>query len=314
MIFGKLAGKLARKSKYFLMNNKSEIYLIGGGIMIVAGNVVNCYQSTKLNEVLERHKTNCSLVHEDAEDGIITEKEERASITHQYIRTGLEFAKLYGPGIALNIAGFVLVGKSHSIMRSRNKSLIAAYGTMATAYNEYRKRAIAKYGEEADRYLKYGIETKEGEEIEIDEQGREVSVVKPQSFLDPKEFPMSSPYARVISVSPNNITGEKQSIIYLKNDLIQIQNKWNDVLKRRGWVYWNEVLMDLENPTDPNSVHPCDEGQIVGWLLNGEGDDYIDFGIFTAKNKEFLNGNRDFCVLDFNIQGPIIGKSFRKSS
>lgn len=314
MIFGKLAGKLVKKSKFFLMKNKSELCLIGGGVMIVAGNIVNCYQSTKLNEVLERHRTGCELVHADAKEGIITEKEERASITHQYMRTGLEFAKLYGPGIALNVVGFVLVGKSHAIMKNRNKSLIAAYGTMATAYNEYRRRAIDKYGVEADKYLAYGVEVKDGEEIEIDELGREVSVIKPQTFMDPN-CPMASPYTRVISISPNNINNEKQSIMYLKNDLIQIQNKWNDVLKRRGWVFLNEVLLDLENPTDPNSIHPCDEGQIVGWALNGEGDDYIDFGIFTARNKEFLNGNCDFCVLDFNVQGPVLGKcNFRRTA
>lgn len=312
MILGKLVGKVVRKTKFFLLDNKSEIYLVGGGVLIIAGNVVNCYQSTKLNEVLERHRLACEAVHEDANEGMITEKEEKASITHQFMRTGMAFAKLYGPGVLLNIAGFVLVGKSHKIIKGRNGELIAAYGALNTAYQNYRKRIIEKYGDKEDRNVKYGVVEKEGEEIIIDEQGREISDIKMQSFIDP-ESPMASPYTYIIETSPGRIDDGKSSI-YLKNDLIALQNDFNDILRHEGHVFLNDILRKLEDPTNPNSPHPDDAGQIVGWRLDGDGDGYIDFGLFTARNKDFLNGNRQFCILEFNVDGPILGTNcFRKS-
>lgn len=312
MFLGKIVGNVVRKSKFFLLNNKSELYLIGGGVLIIAGNVVNCYQSTKLNEVLERHREGCEDVHEDADAGIITEKEEKASITHQYMRTGMAFAKLYGPGVLLNIAGFVLVGKSHSIMKSRNEALLAAYSAVSTAYSNYRDKVIAKYGEEEDAVIKYGLIKKEGEETIVDEQGREITEVKTQNYIDPKAT-MASPYTYVISASPNNFD-EGTSPLYLKNDLIAMQNDFNDIFRREGYVFLNDILRKLERPGDPNSIHPNDDGQIVGWKWDSAGDNYIDFGIFTAKNYEFLNGNSEVCILDFNCQGPILGTNcFRKS-
>ena len=317
MIFGKITGKVVRKSKYFLLNNKSEICLIGGGLLIVAGNVVNCYQSTKLNEVLERHREGCALVHEDAEEGIITEKEEKASITHQYIRTGWSFVKLYAPGVLLNVAGFVLVGKSHKIMKDRNRALIAAYGAMSAAYQNYRQRVIDTYGVDIDRNIKYGLVQKEGEEVVIDEQGREIVEKKLQDCFDP-DMPMSAPYTYVIEMSPSRFEEGQPSALYLKNDLLALQADFNDILQHDGYVFLNDILRKLEDPRDPNSPHPCEAGQIVGWRTkeNGsKGDGYIDFGIFTAKNKEFINGNRSFCVLEFNCEGNIIGDDvdcFRK--
>lgn len=316
MFFGKLAGKVVRKGKFFVLNNKSELYLIGGGIMIVAGNVVNCYQSTKLNDVLNRHNEACELVHEDAEAGILTEKEEKASITHQYMRTGMAFAKLYGPGVLLNVIGFALIGKSHGIMRSRNEALLAAYGAMSTAYNNYRKRIIDKYGEEEDRCIKYGIVKKEGEQVTIDERGREIVDVVPQDYIDP-EAPMASPYTFVVSVSDNSVDGV-DSPLYLKHDLLALQADFNDILKTEGHVFLNDILRKLERPGDPNSVHPYDAGQIVGWRYieggNPNGDNCIDFGILSAKNLDFLNGNRDYCILDFNVDGAILGKGCFRGS
>ena len=134
--------------------------------------------------------------------------------------------------------------------------------------------------------------------------------VVPQNCIDP-EAPMSSPYTFVVSVSDNSVDGV-ESPLYLKHDLLALQADFNDILKREGHVFLNDILRRLERPGDPNSVHPYDAGQIVGWRYieggNPNGNNYIDFGILSAKNLDFLNGNRDFCILDFNVDGPILGK------
>lgn len=50
------------------------------------------------------------------------------------------------------------------------------------------------------------------------------------------------------------------------------------------------------------------EGQVVGWVLNGEGDGYIDFGIYEAYNGSFVNGFERNLILDFNVDGVVYDK------
>lgn len=50
-------------------------------------------------------------------------------------------------------------------------------------------------------------------------------------------------------------------------------------------------------------------GQIVGWVYNTEspfGDNYVDFGIFDERNKNFINSKSNIVLLDFNVDGNIL--------
>jgi len=52
-------------------------------------------------------------------------------------------------------------------------------------------------------------------------------------------------------------------------------------------------------------------GSVVGWTLTrdgGEGDDYVDFGMFEAANANFINGTERSIILDFNVDGVIYNK------
>ena len=55
-------------------------------------------------------------------------------------------------------------------------------------------------------------------------------------------------------------------------------------------------------------------GQIVGWVYDEEhpiGDNFIDFGIYDDKRNEqvrdFVNGRERSILLDFNVDGNILG-------
>lgn len=73
------------------------------------------------------------------------------------------------------------------------------------------------------------------------------------------------------------------------------QNYLNDVLNARGHVFLNDVHDALGIPRTP-------QGQVVGWLKDGEGDNYIDFAITEDKDEP---GVFD---LDFNVDGVIYEK------
>jgi hypothetical protein len=52
-------------------------------------------------------------------------------------------------------------------------------------------------------------------------------------------------------------------------------------------------------------------GAVVGWVMGGDGDERIDFGVFKANEymgQEFVNGNERSILLDFNVDGVIYDK------
>jgi hypothetical protein len=72
------------------------------------------------------------------------------------------------------------------------------------------------------------------------------------------------------------------------------ENYANDLLRRRGHVLLNEVYDTLGLDQNP-------AGAVVGWVMNGDGDNRIVFEIQTSTN--------DGCMLlDFNVDGVIFDK------
>lgn len=80
------------------------------------------------------------------------------------------------------------------------------------------------------------------------------------------------------------------------------QHYANDLLKTKGYLFLNDVYKMLGLPETK-------AGQIVGWVYNTEspfGDNYVDFGIFDERNKNFINGKSNIALLDFNVDGNIL--------
>lgn len=77
--------------------------------------------------------------------------------------------------------------------------------------------------------------------------------------------------------------------------LIVQQNRANDLLKTRGYLYLNTVYKMLDLPA-------TEAGGILGWLYGS----YVDFGIFDDCNKDFINGKSDTVSLNFNVDGDIL--------
>jgi hypothetical protein len=69
----------------------------------------------------------------------------------------------------------------------------------------------------------------------------------------------------------------------------------------------------LNQAYDLLGYEPTAAGQVVGWRKNpeeGEGDNYISFGVWhegVFKGTQWLNGDTDSILLDFNVDGPILG-------
>ena len=183
-------------------------------------------------------------------------------------------------------------------MKARQVALIAAYTGLQNAYDAYRRRVLAEEdGEERDLYYRTGRRKEKIAVTSTDENGKETTKNEiVDIFGDSHEY---SQYARYFDESSKQWQNEHE---YNLTYLLHQQAYANDKLHAVGHVFLNEVYDMLGFPH-------TQAGQVVGWV-EGNGDDFIDFGIFEGKvpSRKFVNGYENTILLDFNVDGVIIDK------
>ncbi len=279
--------------------SNSPQLLFGAGVASMVGStVLACRATLKLEEVVEKAQNDLAAANgvRDLHPAEYSANDKKRDVAIIYTRSVVDLVKLYGPAVLLGGVGVVCLTKSQSILKERNTALTAAYVAIDKAFEKYRERVVEKYGEEEDRYFRYGAE-----QIDIidEETGKVISTVRASTEEEP------SGYARWFDEeSSNNYTAppmDEYNWIFLRNQ----QNWANDMLRARGHVFLNEVygMLGLDHTS---------AGAIVGWVYdrdNERGDNYIDFGCWGQKDDnqplDFFNGREYGILLDFNVDGPI---------
>lgn len=265
------------------------ILFVGGVVGVVATTVLACRATLKLEEILDEAQE----AHEKAqtlEHVRYSEKDRRRDHAYIYVRTAAKVAKLYAPAIGVGVVSVGALTGSHVIISRRNVALTAAYSALEKGFEQYRKRVIDDVGEEKDREYRYGLETREV--LEETAKGPRIKNIKM-----PKD---ASIYARFFDETS---TLWSKDPMYNQFFLQCQQNYANDKLRARGHVFLNEVYDSLGLERSP-------EGAVVGWL-KGNGDGFIDFGIFEGDSwsaTRFVNGEERSIFLDFNVDGTIWDK------
>ena len=286
-----------------LKKHSPEI-LVGAGIVGgVASAVMACKATLKVNEALEEPKANIEKIHNYVEEHGFSEKyteeDSKKDLTIVYVQGAVKVAKLYAPAVILGTLSITSILAGHNILRKRNVALAAAYTVIDKSFKDYRGRVIERFGKELDRELKYGIKSEEVEKVVVNEDGTESVVKEVVEVVDPNEI---SEFARIFD---NGCAGWEKDPEYNLMFLKRQQSYFNDLLKRRGHVFLNEVYDALGFPRSK-------AGQEVGWYYDEEhpnGDNFIDFGIFdihNPKKRDFVNGYERSIILDFNVDGPIL--------
>lgn len=304
---GKVMNKVTRslhKAGFQLKKHSPEILVVAGIAGVVTSAVLACKATLKVNAVVDEAKTNIDKIHTATEKGVTeagetyTAEDSKKDLAIVYTKTGWELTKLYAPAIGLGALSIVGIVSSHRILRKRYVGLAAAYTAIDKSFKDYRGRVVERFGKELDRELKYNIKTKEIEETVVDENGKEQKVKTKISVASPN---IPSDYARFFDETCPN--WEKDAN-YNKTFLLMQQSYANEVLKRRGHLFLNEVYDMLGMDRSP-------AGQVVGWMYdenNPMGDNYVDFGIFDLYSEEkraFVNGYERSILLDFNVDGEI---------
>lgn len=292
-----------------LQKNSPQI-LLGAGIIGMVATVVLASRATLKAQLILENKSMAMASIEGVKDasntpgnaysGTYSEQDEMKDKAVVYLRTGIEFAKLYGPTIVVGSLSIAAILGAHGIMAKRQVALTAAYGLMAEAYKNYRQRVVEVLGEEKDAEFHLGLREETYSVTEENEEGKKTKVKKTKLVATGA---MPSMYARCFDKSNKLWQPDR----LLNAAYITAQERYiNDVLILEGHVFLNEVYRRLGFPETP-------EGQLVGWVLRSpkqmkaEGrDGYISFGLDKYEaNRESMRGENDGIWIDPNVDGIV---------
>lgn len=283
----------------FQMKKHAPGILMGVGVAgVVAGTVMACVATTKLEKTMEPHKKELDDIHENPNSD---EKEYRKELAKAYLSTAWDITKLYGPSVLIEAGSIGCLLGSHKIMKNRNAALAAMYTLTSGAFDAYKKRVADRIGEEAEKEIRYDIHDEEIEEEYEDKKGNKKTRKKTVKTVGSAE---RSPYARFYAEGCDGWSKDPgQNIVTLTS-----KQAWlNERLRIRGHVVLNEVYECLGIPL-------IREGQYLGWYYDPNDPslhNYIDFGIYDCHDIlkcNFVNGFENVVILDFNIDGNIVDR------
>jgi Family of unknown function (DUF6353) len=268
--------------------NSPHILFAAGLVGIASSVVLACRATLKLEKAADEIKTDLQAVKilgEDAKTNNVnySRQDYGRDMLYVYGKSAIKVTKLYGPSVVVGTVGVVLLTGSHVQLSRRNQGLTIALAAVSKAFEEYRVRVQDEIGMDRELNIYRGIR-----EEKIEGQKELVAVT------GLKDGP--SPYSRVFDAENVNF---KKSAEYNRL-FVQTQEAYaNHLLNARGHVFLNDVYDQLG--FDRTSI-----GAIVGWVRNGEGDGYINFGLYEAVNTQPVHAfDLSAIILDFNVDGIV---------
>jgi len=274
----------AASTQILRANKNAPSFLFVAGLAGVIGStVLACRATLELEETLSDIQTDLFVARDD--NAIHTGEGTKETVARVYLHGAAKVGLLYGPALVVGTASVICLTKSHNILQERNLAVTAAYTAMDQAFKRYRNNVVFEYDEDVDRRMRYDTE----EYVTTDEMGKEMCAIRINVDAEP------SLYAKLFDqFSPYWAEEAEYNYAWLRHQ----QDWFNSLLDMRGYVFLNEVYETL-------GMVRTEAGDVVGWFL-GNGDSYIDFGIFNAKRSaSFVNGREAAVLLDFNVDGSI---------
>ena len=312
------ATQMLSKTAFKLKKASPTIMVIGAAIGGVTATVLACRATLKAQDILAEHKTSVEKIHEakdkvDAgeiqlsEGEAYTEKDMKDDITKQYLKTGLELAKVYAPAIGMGAASIGCMFGSHHIMTKRNATLTAAYIALEQTFNSYKNRVTDRFGERVQHELEQNIKAVEVETKKVDENGVEEVIKEYKDIAEQANDPCALVFDETVD------TWQRDADLN-RNYLLLMESAANKRLRTQGHLFLNEVLTMIGTHGGQSLRTPT--GQIVGWVYDPNDTslhNHVDFGITNyvptdeALNS-FIRGEERSVILHFNCDGVIIDK------
>lgn len=301
------ASRIASKFAFKAKKHSPEVLMIVGTVSIIAGTVTACKATMKLPEIIDKAGEDIDQIHGGL-DGTVklkkgetyTEDEARRDLTITYTQTAVKVVKLYAFPAFLIAGGIACMFGSHHIMVKRNAEAVAAYTAVTQAFAEYKNRVKERFGEDVQNEIEQGIKAVEVDTGEVDENGN-----PKKETVKVKKDDTNDPYSILFDESNRQWQPDRD---YNRIFVQQVENAANAKLKRKGYLFLNDVIdmLGFERGT------PI--GQFAGWIYdptNPDIDSRVDFGMYNPSDPEkvaFLEGNERNIWLHFNVDGNILNK------
>lgn len=279
--------RAAARSVLQAKKNAPHIFFAAGVAGVVGSTVLACKATLKLERTMDDIKKDVETVKELGKSprrGTInyTDQDYNRDLGYVYGRGILTMGKLYGPALVLGTLSIAALTGSHVTLVRRNAAISATLAGVSKMLDDYRTRVKATLGEEKELDIYQDVK-----EIEYEDGGKKrVDKIPEHGF---------SIYAKCFD--PHNYNW-KNDPEWNRIFLMAVQASANSRLRSKGHLFLNEVYKDL-------GFEDTTAGALCGWVYNGNGDNYVDFGLGLPGSSRFVN-NIEPCVwLDFNVDGEI---------
>lgn len=279
---------LIKKVGAKIWENRSNIEFVTGNIAVAVGTgmiISKAEEATEVKREIEILKKEIEL--EDEADG--WEGNERGKACFNVAKTAVcGYTKVYGPGIAVEAGGLVLMGISHVTDRKEIAAKSVALASLAAQFYNYRENVRKDLGDAKDEEYLLGKP-----EVVTDEDGNQVEeklTIPDHAFL----------------FDETNVNFEKEGFMNL--DFLTAHERWlNEKLWNEGLLWENDIRRDVGAPIDPNAS--AGDWGITAVDENGNRN-YISFGINknTERAQAFRDGNEKAFLVILNNMEPNVSK------
>lgn len=284
--------KAASRTVFAVRRFSPEILTTVGIAGTVTAAVFAAKATLRLEPIVDEINGDLKEAHARAEQFPASEyssTDHKRDVLKVYIHGAGKLTKLYGPSLALGTVSIACIVGGHGVLYKRNVAAIAAYAGLEEQFKRYRARVAEEFGDDKDRDFRFGVR----EDIVVDDDGTEQAVVKIDASALKDDF---------IWVYDESNRNFKSSPDYNMSWVRTQEKMADDRLKREGFLFLNDALESL-------GFERTKTGALTGWVMDAEGDNFVDFGIIDAQSlgaRVFGNADADAIYLNFNVDGIII--------
>lgn len=265
-----------------------HIFFVGGVAGIITSGVLACRATLKLEETLDEVKKDLDTVKamhkEPSSVSNYSDEDHTKDLGYVYGKTAHHLGKLYGPSILIGAVSIGALTGSHIQLTRRNTALTITLAAVSKAYDEYRVRVQDEVGKERELEIHRSMKEEKDDKKEL------VQVTDPDGL---------SPYARIFDEACSNWQKDSEiNLVFLRCQETYANHK----LRAKGHIFLNEIY-------DMLGMERSSPGAVVGWVIDGDGDGYVDFGIFQTRLRgQFVDNLEPRIILDFNVDGVVYDK------
>lgn len=255
-----MIGNLIAQGRHFVIEKSPELFFASGVICLAVGVYGVWTARPKYEEALEAHKEREDR-RKEAERNCpeYTPENSRQDRAHNWMKTAVEFGKIFGPPVICIVASIICFGKSTLIFKGRYLVAAAAFSQEA----KWSAKLEEALGPEKVNELR-------ADKVEIFNELDGVSTSETLYFPAEDAPPFTYEFS------------DETSGLYRKNDpeanrtLVDgMEKTLTTTLRRRvrkdkpGRMYLNEVFGAIDLSPDPNDPDEKEsqEGQLFGWTL-----------------------------------------------